>query len=115
MDKEKANAIANAWQTAWNARNLDAVLAHFGDDVVFRSPRAVALTGHGVVRGKPALAAYWRAALDSAPALHFDVVTVLVGQDTMVIVYTNHRGQTAAETLRFDAAGWVVEASACYA
>ena len=50
--------FAKAWLTAWNRRDVDAVLAHFHDDVVFTSPVAAQVMpdSNGVVRGKAALA-----------------------------------------------------------
>jgi ketosteroid isomerase-like protein len=82
------------WVQAWNAHDIDAVLSHFHDDVVFTSPVAARLlpeTG-GVVRGKPALRDYWMTALKSLPDLHFDVVGLYRGESTLVINYRNERG-----------------------
>ena len=49
-------------------RDVEAVLAHFHDDVVFSSPIAARLLPDslGVVRGKEALRHYWTAAFDGA-------------------------------------------------
>ena len=109
-----AAAFAHAWEAAWNSHDLDRILAHYAEDVVFRSRKAVDLVGAGEVRGKPALRAYWEKALKQQPDLHFTVQTVYAGQAMMVITYTNHKGVAAAETLRFRADGLVVEASACH-
>lgn len=37
--------FADAWVRAWNAHDVEAVLAHFHDDVVFSSPVAARLYG----------------------------------------------------------------------
>jgi len=66
-------AFAEEWAAAWNRRDLEAVLALFSDEVVFVSPKAAALTGSPEVVGKDALRAYWTAALDRRPTLHFAV------------------------------------------
>jgi acyl-CoA thioester hydrolase len=58
-----ARAFARAWIDAWNRRDVEAVLAHYADDATFVSPRAERITGSAVVVGKPALRAYWQAAL----------------------------------------------------
>jgi ketosteroid isomerase-like protein len=52
-----AFAFSRQWVAAWNAHDVEAVLEHFHDDVVFTSPVAAKLlpNTHGVVRGKPAL------------------------------------------------------------
>lgn len=34
-------AFSEQWADAWNAHNVEAVLRHFHDDVVFTSPVAV--------------------------------------------------------------------------
>ncbi len=107
-------AFAADWQAAWNSHNLDRILAHYREDIVFRSRKAVPLMGTGVIEGVEALRSYWAAALARQPGLHFEVTRVFAGHQMMVIEYRNHRGVIAAETLRFDDAGRVVEASACH-
>src|SRR4051795_7334351 len=62
MTRSEALAFAQAWVDAWNRRDVAAVLAHFADDAVFTSPKAALFVGDAVVRGKPALAAYWQLA-----------------------------------------------------
>ena len=83
--------FADEWAAAWNRREIDAVLAHFHDDVVFTSPVAADLvTGSaGVVRGKAALREYWCTALAAVPDLHFDIVGVYGGASVLVINYRN--------------------------
>src|SRR3954462_10134474 len=96
--------FADEWVRAWNGHDVEAVLVHFHDDVVFTSPVAARLlpeTG-GVVRGKAALRDYWVTALGSVPDLHFELVGVYQGQSMLVINYRNHRGQLVNEVLSFD-------------
>ena len=107
-------AFAREWEAAWNAHDLPSILSHYAPDVVFRSGKAVATVGTGVVVGVAALEAYWRAALARQPGLRFEVREVFVGHDMLVIVYANHAGRCAAETLRFGRDGKIVEASACH-
>jgi len=107
-------AFAEAWQAAWNAHDLDRILARYSEDVVFRSHKAMRLVGQGELRGKAALRDYWGTALAAQPDLSFVVVDVLHGHAMVVITYRNQRNVLAAETLRFDTNGMVVEASACH-
>ena len=109
------DAFAIEWEAAWNSHDLDRILAHYAGDVVFRSQKAMRLVGHGELRGKDALRAYWARALEAQPALSFVVVDVLHGHGMMVITYRNQRDVLAAETLRFGPDGLVAEASACHA
>ena len=108
-------AFARDWEAAWNSHDLDRILAHYSAGIVFRSRKALGLVGQGTLTGLPALRAYWAKALARQPDLHFTVTEVFHGHDTLVITYRNQKGVSAAETLRFDKSGHVVEASACHA
>lgn len=114
FDPADATAFAQDWAAAWNSHDLDRILAHYAPDIVFRSRKAIPLTGAGEVRGLPALRAYWAAALDRQPDLRFELVSVFAGHEMVVIVYRNHAGVTAVETLRFGPDGLVVEAAASH-
>ena len=116
MPTPDPDAYAEQWVRAWNAHDIEAVLSHFHDDVVFTSPvaaRVLPETG-GVVRGKPALRDYWATALQTLPDLHFDIVGVYRGESALVINYRNQRGGLVNEVLIFDADGLVREGHGTY-
>jgi hypothetical protein len=96
--------FATDWLAPWNSRDVEAVLAHLHDDVVFTSPVAARVVpdSKGVVRGKVALRAYWNAALKTMPDLHFEIVGVHQGESVLVIHYRNHSGALVNEVLEFD-------------
>jgi hypothetical protein len=96
--------FAEDWLTAWNRHDVDAVLAHFHDDVVFSSPVAARVVpdSKGVVRGKAALREYWNAALQTMPDLHFDIVGIYQGESVLVVNYRNQSGALVNEVLEFD-------------
>ena len=100
----EAAGFAEDWSAAWNRRDLDAVLAHFHDDVVFTSPYAAEFVpgSTGVVRGKAALREYWCTAMQAIPDLHFDVVGGYAGASVLVINYRNQGGTLVNEVLEFD-------------
>ena len=105
MDLAEARAFTEQWVKDWNAHDVDALLAHFTDDVVFTSPTAVRLLGgDGVIRGKEALRKYWSEGIRLIPDLHFEVVGLYVGISTVVINYRNQAGGLVSEVLTFDGA-----------
>ncbi len=106
--------FARDWIAAWNARDLETILSHYADDIVFLSPYAERVIGTGRVEGLDALRAYWRVGLDANPDLRFAFDTVLAGHGALTILYRNHRQQQVAETVEFDAAGKVARSIACY-
>jgi hypothetical protein len=116
MPTPDPNGYADQWVRAWNAHDIEAVLDHFSDDVLFTSPVAARVVpeSEGVVRGKAALRNYWTAALAKVPDLQFEVVGVYRGESTLVINYRNHRGELVNEVLMFDADGLVREGHGTY-
>ena len=103
-------AFAQQWVEEWNSHDLDRVLAHYASGVVFRSPVAARVVpeSQGVVRGLDALRDYWSAALAQTPDLHFEVLDVCVGVNTLLIRFRNQLGAVRCEVLRFED-GLVVE------
>jgi hypothetical protein len=105
MDIAQAWAFAERWVTDWNAHDVNALLTHFTDDVVFTSPVAARLFGgDGIVRGKEALRKYWSEGIRLIPDLHFEVLALYVGVSTLIINYRNQAGGLVSEVLTFDGA-----------
>lgn len=108
--------FARRYYEAWNARDLEAILALYADDIEYSSPYIAALgfSGDGVIHGKPMLRSYFERALDRAPALVFAPEALCVGARGHTLIYRNHRGERAAEAHEFDALGLIVRADATY-
>ncbi len=108
--------FARKYYEAWNARDLEAILALYAEDIEFSSPYIAALgfSPDGVIHGKPMLRAYVERALDRAPDLTFTAEALCVGARGHTLIYRNHRGERAAETHEMDALGLVVRADATY-
>ena len=103
MDHAEAQAFAEQWVKDWNAHDIDALLEHFTDDVVFTSPVAVrVLGGDGVLRGKEALRGYWTEGVRLLPDLRFEVIALYAGISTLVINYRNQAGGVVSEVLTFE-------------
>jgi hypothetical protein len=109
MQPSEAHEFAKRWLAAWNSHDLEAILAHFAENVLFTSPVAAALIdgSGGVIQGKQALRAYWSEGLRLVPDLHFEVLDVYVGVSTVVINYRNQGGGLVNEVLIFDGANIV--------
>jgi len=115
MDQAFAQRFSTEWLDAWNAHDLEAILDHFANDVVFSSPLALQLIegSDGVIRGKVDLRTYWSEGLRRSPALHFEIEDLYVGVNTLVIHYRNHLGGLVDEVLTFEGP-LVVEGHATY-
>ena len=116
MTKEDASNLANHWVAAWNAHDLDAIMAHYDNAIELTSPAAAQLLGtpDGKVIGKPNLRAYFQRGLQAYPDLHFHLEDVLCGLNSVVLYYTNQKGTHTAEFMEMSAAGKVARVVANY-
>jgi len=113
--------FARSWIAAFNAADLDAILAHYAEGIEHSSPTVVRLLGEpsGVVRGKAALRAYFAKALANAPGLTFEMTRLHVGVDGVTLLYQRRVREPGtklvAETFWFDAHGKVKRAFVAHA
>ncbi|RQH15016.1 nuclear transport factor 2 family protein [Bradyrhizobium sp. RP6] len=107
-------ALGRTWVEAWNARDLERVLALYDEAAVMTSDRipAMGFDASGTLRGKESLRAYWGKALGLLPELHFSLIDVFVSPDSVVVFYENERGKKICEYLRVNDAGLIVQGSA---
>src|SRR6266853_2200786 len=116
VTREEAWKLAEHWIAAWNAHDLDLILAHYEDAIELTSPVAAQLLGtaDGKVIGKANLKAYLRRGLEAYPELHFILIDLLLGVSSVVLYYTNQKGTHTAEFMEFSANGKVARVVANY-
>jgi hypothetical protein len=116
MDHGAVKTFVDHWVAAWNAHDLDAILAHFTDDIVFASPMAAALfpDSHGTLHGKQAVREYWAEGLRRIPNLHFEVLGHYLGVGVLVIHYRNQDGRLVNEVLMLGDDGLVTAGYGTY-
>jgi hypothetical protein len=113
---KNANEFARQWIAAWNAHNLDLIIDHYSDEIVFSSPFVTRIGAgtSGSVRGRAALLEYFRAGLAKFPELSFQLRAVLIGIDTVTILYDSVNGLLAAETMELSDTGQITRVWAQY-
>lgn len=112
-----AQAFAERWIAEWNHKDLEAMLSHFSEDVVFTSPRAKAVVGSARIQGKVRLREYWTLAAQKIQRLHFTLDYVIYQKDRMAIVYTpdlDGKRIRAVEFLTFGRDGLIHEGEAMH-
>ncbi len=119
MDQTYAKGFAVTWVESWNDGDLDAIVGHFHENTVFRSPKAALVTGNGVIQGKEALRSYWSAAMARTTARRFTLLRTVWDEDAreLVIIYVSEidgQARRACEFFRFDDDGHVCEGEAMY-
>ena len=106
MNRKDMEAFAAKWIANWNARDLDAILAHFAEDARFISPLAAEVTGLPVIEGKANLRAYWSKALEASTDLHFTLIATICDVEAQLlgvhyIARRTGKARRALETMRF--------------
>jgi len=109
-------SFAEAWLRDWNSHDLDVILSHYAEDVVFRSPKVARFTQGetDTLRGREALRPYFSAGLAGRPDLRFDSVITAADRSGVALVYRAEDGSTAVETMTLNAAGEVADARVFY-
>lgn len=107
--REVASAFAKKWLEAWNAHDLDRILALYETDFEFSSPVLAKRQPEsgGRLRGVEAARRYWSAAFAPGVNLRFEHIATLEGVDSLVIHYLGLRGKLCAEYFELSANGKV--------
>jgi predicted ester cyclase len=116
MTNDEGIAFASDWIAAWNAHDLDLIMAHYDDNIELISPVAAELLGmpNGKIAGKANVRAYFQRGLQAYPQLQFHLDDVLCGVNSVVFYYRNHKGTYTAEFMELAATGKVVRVLAHY-
>ena len=111
-----AQAFAKEWVESWNSHQLDAILSHYSDKVQFTSPFIVRLMNEpsGTITGKDKLRPYFEKGLQAYPDLHFELIEVLEGVDSVTLYYLSVKNLMAAEVMFFDEKGKINRVVAHY-
>lgn len=84
--------IAERWFAAFNAHDLEALLALYADDAEHFSPKL--LVRHpmtkGMVRGKDALRGWWRDAFERLPTLRYAPTSFTANDQRVFMEYIRH-------------------------
>lgn len=104
---------AEQWVAAWNARDLEALLALYGEDIQLRSPFAKVYARDGVIRGKAELRAYWGEVMRRMPNLNLQLEKVYAGHLALALHYRDDVGRNVIETVLFDDEDKAIFETAC--
>ncbi len=116
IERAFAEQFAAEWIEAWNSQDLTAIVSHYTEDFEMASPFIAQVMNEpsGKLQGKACVAEYWSQGLQRSPDLHFELLTVLTGVESVTLYYRNHRGQFVAEVFFFAEDGRVEKADAHY-
>ncbi|WP_229253027.1 nuclear transport factor 2 family protein [Dyadobacter helix] len=112
----EAKQFAENWIKSWNSHNMEDILSHYSDDIEITTPMIqMALgSGNGTLKGKEAVADYWKKAMTKIPDLHFELYEVTEGIGSVALYYKSVLNKKAIEVMFFNDAGKVNKMFAYY-
>lgn len=112
---ETARRVGEEWCDAWNRKDLDAVMAHYAENVAFSSPTVGKRWGiaDGWLHGRARLRENFAIGI-AAEGLRFDWVDVVIGVTSMCVIYRRESGQLVNDTVELDEQGKAIRVVACY-
>ena len=92
MNTSRTHAIAMAWFEAFNAHNLEQLLALYDDDAAHYSPKLKLRhpETNGWIKGKAALRTWWQDAFDRLPSLRYEVLSLTANEGRVFMEYVRH-------------------------
>jgi hypothetical protein len=116
ITESEVKGFARQWVAAWNSHDLDAIMSHYDVDVVLISPVAAKILDRpsGTVEGDAGLRNYFKRGLELYPNLHFELLDVMCGLASIVVLYKNQKGPMTAEFMEFGKNGKIIRVVANY-
>jgi hypothetical protein len=116
ITESEVKRFARQWVAAWNSHDLDAIMSHYDVDVVLISPVAAKILDRpsGTVEGDAALRNYFKRGLGLYPNLHFELLDVMCGLASIVVLHKNQKGTRTADFMEFGKNGKIVRVVANY-
>ncbi len=107
---------ADVWLAAWNAHDLDAIMACYSDDVDFRAPTGPSewKQSDNQLRGKSELRRHFRLGLGVSPDLAFTEESLLTGPGGYALIYRRENGSRAIDVVELDEQGRAARVRAFY-
>ena len=109
-------AHADAWLAAWNARDLDAIMACYSDDVEFVAATVVRRWDRpdGRLHGKAELRKHFELGLSLAPNLVFTEEALLTRPGGYALLYRRDNGNRVLDVVELDGSGHAAHVQAFY-
>ncbi|WP_269235430.1 nuclear transport factor 2 family protein [Flavobacterium flavigenum] len=108
--------FAKQWIESWNSHDLEDIMKHYADDIQITTPMLKLAAGieSGSIQGKEEVRAYWEKALIKIPDLHFELIEVTSGIDSVALYYKSVMNKMAVEVMFFNENGLVNKMIAHY-
>jgi len=103
-DGKDAMALASAWIESWNRHDLDGIMAHYAEDVVFEANTVVRRWGRpdGRLSGAVELREHFRRGLELVPSLRFELEDVFTAPSGYAALYRRDNGNRVLDVVELN-------------
>jgi hypothetical protein len=107
---------ADAWLAGWKARDLDAIMACYAEDVDFVAPTVARRWGRpdGRLHGRAELRRQFELGLELAPGLTFTEEALLTSPGGYALLYRRENGNRVLDVVELDEHGQAARVRAFY-
>jgi hypothetical protein len=117
MDGSKElQSLVEDWIDAWNSRDLDRIMGHYADGVVFEANTVVRRWNRpdGTLRGIDELREHFRRGLELAPKIHFELEEVFSAPSGYAALYRRDNGNRVLDVVELNREGKAKQVKAYY-
>jgi len=109
-------ALVSDWIDSWNRHDLDGIMTHYADPVVFEANTVVSRWNRpdGRLHGVVELRKHFQRGLDLAPALHFELEDVFTAPSGYAALYRRDNGNRVLDVVELDEQGKAIQVKAFY-
>lgn len=113
---EFAIRFATEWIESWNSHDINKIMSHYDNTIDFASPFIVILNKdpNGRINNKTALEDYFRKALDKFQDLHFELLHIYLGVNSIILQYKSVENKISCEFMEFNDDGKIIKVKAHY-
>ncbi|RYG50804.1 MAG: nuclear transport factor 2 family protein [Chitinophagaceae bacterium] len=81
--------IANQWMLAFNAKDIESLLALYDDNAQHYSPKLKVREPetNGLIKGKTAMRQWWQGAFENMPTLFYKIISLTANEDRVFMEY----------------------------
>ena len=114
-DTLKAHALS--WIDAWNRHDVEGILSHYADDVMFQAATVVRRWNKpdGILLGKAELRAHFARGLELDPDLNFQFEEIFHCPGGYAVLYRRNNGNRVIDVVELDESQLIRRARAFYA